>query len=147
MSQFKTFVLPSESDDHTEEALNAFLRSHRIVSIAKTYDSGSWRFCVEWLDEARTGGRALRYAERVDYMKVLPPETFAVFAKLREKRKELARDQGVPPFAIATDAQLADMAKIKEPTIGSIGKVEGIGESRIKSYGEAFLSVLLEGQG
>ena len=39
MSQFKTFVLPSESDAASEGALNAFLRSHRIVSVAKTYDT------------------------------------------------------------------------------------------------------------
>ncbi len=50
MSQFKTFVLPSESDAASEGGLNAFLRSHRIVSVAKTYDAGVWRFCVEWFD-------------------------------------------------------------------------------------------------
>ena len=35
MSQFKTFVLPSESDAASEGALNAFLRSHRIVSVVE----------------------------------------------------------------------------------------------------------------
>ena len=43
MSPFKTFVLPSESDAASEGALNAFLRSRRIVSVAKTYDAGTWR--------------------------------------------------------------------------------------------------------
>ena len=82
MSQFRTFELPSESDVASEGPLNAFLRSHRIVSVAKTYDAGTWRFCVEWLDGTTgdTPGRSLKYAERVDYMKVLSPEVFAVFA-------------------------------------------------------------------
>ena len=146
MSQFKTFVLPSESDAASEGALNAFLRSRRIVSVAKTYDAGTWRFCVEWLDGASgdTNGRSLKYAERVDYMKVLSPEVFAVFARLREKRKELAQQTAVPPFTVATDAQLAEMAKIKEPSLAKLGAIEGIGEARLKSYGEAFLSVLNE---
>lgn len=146
MSQFKTFVLPSESDAASEVALNTFLRSHRIVSVAKTYDAGTWRFCVEWLDGASgdTNGRSLKYAERVDYMKVLSPEVFAVFARLREKRKELAQQAAVPPFTVATDAQLAEMAKIKEPSLAKLGAIEGIGEARLKSYGEAFLSVLTE---
>lgn len=146
MSQFKTFVLPSESDANTESGLNAFLRSHRIVSITKAYDGGVWRFCIEWLDEIRgdLSGRGVRYAERVDYMKILPPNEFSVFAKLREKRKELAQGAAVPPFTVATDAQLAEMAKIKEPSLSSIGKIDGIGEARLKSYGEAFLSVLTE---
>ena len=146
MSQFKTFVLPSESDAASEGALNAFLRSHRIVSVAKTYDAGVWRFCVEWIDgtQGESGGRQLKYAERIDYMKVLPPEVFAVFARLREKRKELAQQAAVPPFTVATDAQLAEMAKIKEPSLAKLGSIEGIGEARLKSYGEAFLSVLTE---
>lgn len=37
MSPFKTFVLSSESDAASEGALNTILRSHRIVSMAKTY--------------------------------------------------------------------------------------------------------------
>lgn len=146
MSQFKTFVLPSESDATSEGVLNVFLRSHRIISVAKTYDSGLWRFCVEWLDGASndTGGRQLKYTERVDYMKVLAPDVFAVFAKLREKRKEMAQRSGVPPFTVATDAQLAEMAKIKDPSLAKLGDIEGIGESRLKSYGVEFLSVLNE---
>ena len=52
MSQFKTFVLPSVSDAGAESDLNGFLRSHRVVSVVKTYDGGSWRSCVEWRTDA-----------------------------------------------------------------------------------------------
>lgn len=78
-------------------------------------------------------------------MKVLPPNEFSLFAKLRERRKELAQGAAVPPFTVATDAQLAEMAKIKEPSLAAIGAVDGIGESRLKAYGDAFLSVLKGG--
>ena len=143
MSQFKTFILPSESDSASENLLNSFLRSHRVISISKTYDNGAWRFCVEWLDENHSdAGKGGRYVERIDYMKVLPPDEFSIFAKLREKRKALAQHAAVPPFTVATDAQLAEMAKIKEPSLASLGDIDGIGEARLKAYGEAFLSVL-----
>ncbi len=49
MSQFKTFVLPSEAGAASESVLNTFLLSHRIVAVTKTYDAGTWRFCVEGL--------------------------------------------------------------------------------------------------
>lgn len=49
MSQFKTFVPPSESDATSEGMLNVFLRSYRNVPVTKTYDAGTWRFCVEGL--------------------------------------------------------------------------------------------------
>ena len=54
MSQFKTFVLARDADDAQEMELNAFLRAHRVVSIAKVYDAGAWSFCVEWI-EGKTG--------------------------------------------------------------------------------------------
>lgn len=144
-SQFKTFVLPRVSDEATEQELNGFLRSHRIATISRTYDSGCWCICVEWLDgkSADSSGRG-RFQDRTDYMKILPPPVFAVFAKLREKRKELSQEAGVPPFAVATDAQLAEMAKLEIPEESAIGRIEGFGESRMKAYGPAFLSVLKE---
>ena len=140
-SQFRTFVLPRVSDEAAEQELNAFLRSHRIATISRTYDGGCWCICVEWLDGKviDASNRKERFPERTDYMKVLPPEVFAVFAKLREKRKSLAQDAGVPPFAVATDAQLAEMAKFGSADEASLGKIEGFGESRLKAYGGAFL--------
>ena len=99
---------------------------------------------VELPVRSRHGVDIANLPERVDYMKVLPPEVFAVFARLREKRKELAQQAAVPPFTVATDAQLAEIAKIKEPSLAKLGAIEGIGEARLKSYGDAFLSVLAE---
>lgn len=43
MSQFKTFVLPSESYAAPEGGLNAFRRSYWVVSIVKTHDGDMWR--------------------------------------------------------------------------------------------------------
>ena len=43
-----------------------------------------------------------------------------------------------------TALALAEMAKIKEPSLAKLGSIEGIGEARLKSYGEAFLSILVE---
>ena len=42
-------------------------------------------------------------------MKVLTPEEFAFFSKLRELRKELAAKDGVPPFVVFTDEQLSSI--------------------------------------
>lgn len=148
MSQFKTFVLPRCSDEVSEHELNAFLRGHRVVSVTKAYDAGCWTFCVEWIDgsTAEPEGRGRKFSERVDYMKILPPEVFAVFARLRDVRRELAKAAGVPPFTVATDAQLAEMARLEEPTLASIGSIEGFGESRLNAYGEALLAALLPAQ-
>jgi hypothetical protein len=41
----------------------------------------------------------------VDYREVLDDKDFAVFAKLRTKRKELADKDGVPAYALFTNEQ------------------------------------------
>ena len=89
------------------------------------------------LDELR-----LKYPERTDYMKILPPEVFAVFSKLRARRKEIAQEAGVPAFSVFTDAQLAEIAKMDSPTPEKLGQVDGIGEARIKSFAGKLLEVL-----
>ena len=59
MSQFATFALPASSDGTSEDALSAFLRGHRVVSVERVYDPGRgcWSFCVEWLDGGAGDGR------------------------------------------------------------------------------------------
>lgn len=142
MSQFKTFLLPDTPDPEAELDLNSFLRAHRVVDVQKAHGAKGWLFCVEWLDGQLEGPRGLKYQERVDYMKELEPKVFAVFSRLRVVRKELAREAGVPPFGVATDAQLAEMAKLEKPTLAGIGKVDGFGESRLKAYGAKLLEAL-----
>lgn len=143
MSQFKTFLLPLEPDVAAEDELNAFLRGHRVVDVQRVcVPPRGWCFCVEWIDGSPGGGRGSGFVGRIDYMKELEPAVFAVFSKLRTRRKELAREAGVPPFGVATDAQLAEMAKMDEPTLAKIGGIDGFGEARVKAYGAKLLAVL-----
>ncbi len=145
MSQIKTFLIGAVPDADEEAELNGFLKSHRIVDIQRVFDARGWHFCVEWIDGGTDAGRSLRFPERIDYMKELDPKTFSVFSRLRVLRKELAKEAGVPPFGVATDAQLAAMAKLETPSTAGIAKIEGFGEARVKAYGDKFLAALLSG--
>ena len=90
MSQFRTFVLPSKSDVASESALNAFLRSHRIVSVAKTYDAGTWRFCVEWIDGAQ-GDTKRERVTRQAFASFLEMEQVSVLPVTRKTGEFYAR--------------------------------------------------------
>jgi len=131
-----------------EAELNAFLRSHRIVSAQKTLETWEgvprWCFCVEYLDGAPPagakggGGRA----PRVDYREVLSEPDFAVFAKLRDLRKELAAADAIPLFAICTNELLAEMAKRRPKTLDELKEIDGFGDAKATKYGDAFLAAL-----
>ena len=51
--QLKTFMLPSHGDSLSEEGLNRFLRSHRILQVERHFcaeGGGYWALLVEYAD-------------------------------------------------------------------------------------------------
>ena len=141
MSQISTFFIPLSGVDVAEDELNAFLRGHRVLQIEKAFAGSGWAFCVEWLEGCSGAGAARQsYQKRIDYREVLEPEVFARFAKLRERRKAIAQEDGVPPYMVMTDAQMAAAVKDGEPTLESLKAAEGFGEARFKKYGERLLT-------
>ena len=77
-------------------------------------------------------------------MKVLTTEEFAVFSKLRELRKELASKDGVPPFVVFTDEQLASIVKQKPENLGKLTAIQGIGQVKAEKYGDAVIKTINE---
>ena len=63
----------------------------------------------------------------------------SLFMHLREVRKRIADEAGVPPYIVFSDASLYDMcAKIPE-TDEEFLEVSGVGQAKLARYGEAFL--------
>ena len=120
-------------EGQAQERLNSFLRSHRVLQVLRRDFPEGWGFCIEWMD-GTAGGAGTPFAayqrEKVDYMKVLPPEVFARFSELRKRRKEIAEADGVKPFVVMTDAQLAKAAEFEKPTVADLKKIEGFGEAK-----------------
>lgn len=67
-----------------------------------------------------------------------------LFEQLRTLRRELAEQQGVPPFVIFSDKTLHDMCAIMPDSLTEMMEVKGIGESKLEKYGEQFLDVIQE---
>ncbi|PTQ07809.1 DNA helicase RecQ [Sphingomonas oleivorans] len=65
-----------------------------------------------------------------------------LFDALRAVRRDLAREQGVPPYVIFHDATLREMAELKPRTLGGMKQVSGIGARKLEAYGQAFLDVI-----
>ena len=65
---------------------------------------------------------------KVDYREVLSPEDFAVFARLRQVRKEIAQDDAVPVYTVFTNEQLAQMVQGRATTKAALEKIAGVGD-------------------
>jgi ATP-dependent DNA helicase RecQ len=66
----------------------------------------------------------------------------ALFALLRQKRKELADEAGVPPYVIFSDRTLIEMAAYYPQSITSLLTISGVGQMKLRQYGETFLEVI-----
>ena len=65
-----------------------------------------------------------------------------LFEALREERRRIAREAGVPPYVIFHDATLREMAALKPQTITQLGEIAGVGARKLEAYGQSFLAVL-----
>ena len=151
--QYEVYTVPAGGGEAMDE-LNKFLRSHRVVGVEKHLVTDGqeprWVFCVEYLESSKAGVKKGNNAgtgkPRVDYREVLNPSDFGVFSKMRDKRKEWAEKEGIPAYAIFTNEQLAKMVTERVKTLEALGKIDGVGESRLKKYGSEMLEVLRENQ-
>ncbi len=65
-----------------------------------------------------------------------------LFEALRNKRRELAQAQGVPPYIIFHDATLREMAQQHPRDLAALSRVSGVGRLKLERYGADFLGVL-----
>ena len=66
----------------------------------------------------------------------------ALFALLRQKRKELADQAGVPPYVIFSDRSLIEMAAYYPQSRASLMNIAGVGQVKLNRYGDAFLEII-----
>lgn len=66
----------------------------------------------------------------------------ALFALLRQKRKAIADEIGVPPYVIFSDKTLVEMAAYYPQSISSLLNISGVGQVKLRQYGETFLEVI-----
>lgn len=65
-----------------------------------------------------------------------------LFARLRELRARLAREEALPAYCVFHDRTLAALARQKPGTLDEMAAVPGIGPSKLAKYGAAFLDAL-----
>ncbi|WP_163267583.1 DNA helicase RecQ [Chelativorans alearense] len=90
----------------------------------------------------RQATRTSKKAARREAASNMEPAARALFEALREKRLELARHQGLPPYVIFHDRTLIEMAAARPASRLELAAISGIGEAKLERYGDAFLGVI-----
>jgi ATP-dependent DNA helicase RecQ len=72
----------------------------------------------------------------------LAPADMELFEALRELRKELADEQGVPPYVIFGDVTLVQMSRDKPSTEEEMLEITGVGQVKLQRHGDEFLAAI-----
>ncbi len=75
--------------------------------------------------------------------KIIPPTNDILWQALKNKRLELAKDQGVPPYIIFHDSSLIEIHQKKPRTLDEFENISGVGQSKLQRYGETFIKIIL----
>lgn len=78
--------------------------------------------------------------------KIAAPEleyNHALFALLRQKRKDLADAQNIPPYVIFSDKTLVEMAAYYPQTPQAFHQLFGVGQAKAAQYAAPFLEILV----
>jgi len=65
-----------------------------------------------------------------------------LFEMLRNLRREIATDRGLPAFIVFGDSALRDMARKKPTTFEAFLDVSGVGQRKCHEFGERFIKVI-----
>jgi ATP-dependent DNA helicase RecQ len=115
------------------EAARPLLRGDETLIMAKP------RIRVPTKKERVRTARAGRAAELAGL-----PVDEQLFDALRGLRKRLADEQNVPAYVVFSDATLAEMAARRPGTSAELLDVNGVGQTKLERYGDAFLAAIAE---
>lgn len=74
--------------------------------------------------------------------KIIPAASDTLWQALKNKRLQLAREQGVPPYIIFHDTSLIEIHSKKPKTLSDFANISGVGQSKLERYGAAFIKVI-----
>ena len=144
--QIRIFNIPLTDTGELLAELNRFMAGHKVLEVEQRFfqneKGGCWSFCVRHIQGSPAGGHTSGSGKtKVDYKQVLSESEFAVFSRLREIRKLLSAEDGVPAYAVFTDEELAGIARLGELTEKGMLSVPGIGEKKVTRYGSQMIEM------
>lgn len=133
---FKFFTIPVQSPDSATADLNRFLAGHAVLGIERHFvadgQNSLWAICVNYQPSGEVTDSK---AGKVDYKEVLDEKQFAVYARLRDLRKQLAEQDGVPVYSVLNNRQLAEMVQQRVTSKTVLKNISGVGEARANVSG------------
>ena len=147
--QYKIYSIPLIGGETELEEMNHFIRSHKVADVVKqlvtSEDMTCWSFCITYLPTSQPlSDNSEPRRAKVDYRLVLDEASFSRFTIMRKVRKAMAESLAIPPYAIFTDAEMSEVAKLTSVTSSALKGISGIGANKVEKYSAEFIKQYTE---
>lgn len=112
----------------------------RLAPQAKQVLNGTVTLEMKLAKEKRTD----RSGSESHAKSAVPPGREPLYTRLKALRHEIAAEQGVPSFVVFSDSSLVDMCVRLPKTDSRFLTVSGVGETKLRRYGERFLQEIAD---
>ncbi len=115
------------------------------ITVVRDKSAGAKRKTGRGSSTARRAGStrsASAFPVSADVETALEQSDGILFAALKERRSQIAREEKVPAYIVFSDRTLAEMAGRKPRSLDAMRELRGVGEMKLARYGEKFLAVI-----
>lgn len=132
-----------------DEEVREFLKDIEVISVTDYHfvknDVPYLTFVLRYFPhraelELKTAQKEKRDHDE-DWKKLLTDADMGLFNILRDWRLQRCKKEGVPPYILFTNQQLAMIVKKRPQSISELTQIDGIGKGKAQKYGEDVLSI------
>ncbi len=132
-----------------ESQLEAFMedpdRPREVLDVSEHFfvhdRHPTWALLISYRDVPRPGDGKAR-ERRKDYRADLDEPSKVLFDELRSWRATACKREGLPPYLICTNRQVADIARSRPSSLAKLQEINGLGEAKVSRWGEEILALV-----
>jgi len=129
-----------QNDDET--LVNNFLSRYDVVDMNSKLvqdEINYWSVLIYYQEKFKQSGSSKM---NISSEEELSDEEKIIYNKLKDWRYEKSKELNQPPYIIFHNTHLMSIAKFKPCNLQDLEQINGLGESKIKSYGIEIIEVL-----
>lgn len=151
MSMVKIITIPFQDSlqGFDDERLRRFVDSKKVTSLREFFflkeGCPYLVFVITYepdLIQNNPSSQTIKQKADESWKKLLSDKDLPLFDNLREWRKNQAETEGVPPYIVFTNKELATLVSQKPQSKNQLGEIAGIESKKIEKYGTKILGML-----
>lgn len=139
-------------DGFDDEPLREFIKDKEVVSVRDHFFvrneqpylavviNYTLKPIVTEASTAKPGQEAKRRDET--WRQFVAEDDVPLFNALRDWRSARCKQDGLPPYVICTNRQLAQIVAARPQSLGQLSEIDGFGKAKLERYGADVLAVL-----